>query len=81
VIAGVDSGLDDPRAKLRRVDERRMAYLRLQFGRFCARGDDAEARALLAYSLFVGSYFFSAGHGRRTRAEVRQLAIDRLLAS
>ncbi len=67
-------------ARLRRVDDRRMAYLRLQFGQFCADADDAEARSMLAYSLFVGSYFFAAEHGERTRAEVQQLAIDRLLS-
>jgi AcrR family transcriptional regulator len=70
----------DVATRLRRVDDRRMAYLRLQFGQFCADEEETEARAMLAYSLFVGSYFFSAGHGERTRAEVRQLAIDRLLS-
>ena len=35
---------------------------------------------MLAYSLFIGSYFIAARHGDRTRAQVLQLAIDRLLA-
>jgi hypothetical protein len=35
---------------------------------------------MLAYSLFVGSYFVKSGHGERTRAEVVQLAIDHLLS-
>jgi AcrR family transcriptional regulator len=65
--------------RLRRVDERRLAYLRSLFGRFCADAEDVEARAMLAYSLFVGSYFVSAAHDGRTRAEVLQLAIERLL--
>jgi AcrR family transcriptional regulator len=69
----------DVARRLHRVDDRRMAYLRSLFGQFCADEEDAEARAMLAYSLFVGSYFVSAAHGERTRAEVLRLAIDRLL--
>lgn len=115
VIVSIDSGPDDPRARLRalfdlapgakslfavelalrdwsrrdadvasrlrRADDRRMAYLRDQFGRFCADDGETEVRAMLAYSLFVGSFFFSAGHGTMTRAEVHQLALDHLLAA
>jgi AcrR family transcriptional regulator len=69
----------DVAARLRRVDNRRMSYLRLLFGQFCVDEGDTEARAMLAYSLFIGSYFFATEHGERTRAEVLQLAIDRLL--
>ncbi len=69
----------DVARRLHRVDDRRMAYLRSLFRRFCADEEDVEARAMLAYSLFVGSYFVSAAHGERTRSEVLQLAIDRLL--
>jgi AcrR family transcriptional regulator len=64
---------------LRRVDDRRMGYLRSLFGQICAAEEDAEARAMLAYSLFVGSYFVVGGHGARTRRQLVQLAIDRLL--
>lgn len=69
----------DVARRVRRVDKRRMGYLRSVFQQFCADEDDAEARAMLAYSLFIGSYFVAADHGERTRAEVQQLAIDRLL--
>jgi len=69
----------DVAKRVHRVDERRMAYLRLLFGQFCADEEDVEARAMLAYSLFIGSYFVSAAHGKRTRAQVQQLAVDRLL--
>jgi AcrR family transcriptional regulator len=69
----------DVAKRLRRVDERRLDYLRSLFAQFCAEEEDAEARAMLAYSLFVGSYFVAAGHGKRSRADVRRLAIDRLL--
>lgn len=66
--------------RLRRVDSRRMAYLRLLFGQFCVDEDDTEARAMLAYSLFIGSYFVATEDGERTRAEVLRLAVDRLLS-
>ena len=65
--------------RVRRVDRRRMAYLRSLFGQFCPAEDDVEARAMLAYSLFIGSYFVAAGHAKRTQAQVMQLAVDRLL--
>ena len=47
--------------------------------RFLGDEKDVEARAMLAYSLFVGAYFVRAEHGKRTRAEVMRLAVDRLL--
>jgi AcrR family transcriptional regulator len=65
--------------RLRRIDNRRMEYLRSLFGQFCADADDAEARSLLAFSLFIGSYFVAARHPEKTRSEVLQLATDRLL--
>lgn len=65
--------------RLRRVDDRRMDFLRALFGEFCSE-EDAEARALLAYTLFIGSYFVAGGHGKRRRAELVQLALERLLA-
>lgn len=64
---------------MHRVDDRRMTFLRSQFGDFCADERDVEARSMLAYSLMVGSYFISARHGKRSRSVVVQLAIDRLL--
>ncbi len=66
-------------ARLRRVDNRRMDYLRSLFAQFCADDDDVEARSMLAYSLLIGSYFVAGGHGERSRAEVLQLAVDQLL--
>jgi AcrR family transcriptional regulator len=65
--------------RVRRVDNRRMAYLRLLFGGLCADEDDAEARSMLAFSLFIGSYFIAAEHAGKSRSEVLQLALDRLL--
>jgi AcrR family transcriptional regulator len=67
-------------ARVRRVDNQRMEYLRSLFSQFCADENDAEARSMLAFSLFIGSYFIAAEHGDRTRLQVLQLAIDRLLS-
>jgi AcrR family transcriptional regulator len=72
---------DDVAARLRRVDNRRMDYLRALFGPICADDDDAEARSILAFSLFIGSAFIAAEHRGRSRSEVLQLATDRLLAA
>jgi AcrR family transcriptional regulator len=66
--------------RLHRIDNRRMEYLRSLFGQFCADENDVEARSMLAFSLFVGSYFIAAQHGDKTRSQVLQLAIDRLLS-
>jgi len=66
--------------RLRRVDNRRMDYLRTLFGAFCPDDDDVEARSMLAFSLLIGNHFMAAGHGPRSRAEVLDLAARRLLA-
>jgi AcrR family transcriptional regulator len=64
--------------RLRRVDNRRMDYMRSLFGAICEDDDDVEARCLLAFSLFIGAHFVSADHGGRSRAEVLELALERL---
>lgn len=69
----------DVATRLVRVDNRRMDYLRSLFGQFCMDADDTEARSMLAFSLFVGTYFIAADHGERTRQEVLALALERLL--
>lgn len=65
--------------RLQRVDARRLTFLRSLFAEFCPDPDDVAARAILAYSLFVGSYFVASPPDARSRAEVVQLAVDRLL--
>ena len=67
-------------ARLRRVDNRRMEYLRSLFAGFCPDADDVEARGLVTISLFVGNHFVAADHGERSRADVVELALARLLA-
>jgi AcrR family transcriptional regulator len=64
--------------RLRQVDNRRMNYMRSLFGAICEDDDDVEACCLLAFSLFIGSHFVSADHGGRSRAEVLELALERL---
>jgi AcrR family transcriptional regulator len=66
--------------RLRRVDNRRMAYLRSLFGAFCADEDEVEARCMLVGSLWIGNHFMAADHGARSRADVLALAMRRLLA-
>ena len=60
--------------RLRRVDNRRMEYLRVLFGAFCSDEDDIEARSMLAFSLLIGGHFMAADHGARSRAQVIDLA-------
>jgi len=66
--------------RLRRVDNRRMEYLRQLFGSFCEDEEEVEARALLAFSLAIGYHFIAADHGTRGRSEALELAVKRLLA-
>lgn len=66
--------------RLRRVDNRRMKHLRGWFGEFCDDEDEVEARAMLAFSLLIGSHFMAADHGERGRAEVLDAATRYLLA-
>ena len=70
----------DIAARLRRVDNRRMEYMRSLFGSICVNEDDAEARSFLALSLFIGSPFIVAKDPGRSRSEVLGLAAERLLA-
>jgi AcrR family transcriptional regulator len=65
--------------RLRRVDNRRMAYLRSHFAAFCADAGEAEARSLTCFSLWIGNHFIAADHGGRRRSEVLRAALGRLL--
>jgi AcrR family transcriptional regulator len=66
--------------RLRRIDNRRMEYMRSLFGAFCPDEDDVEARCMVAFSLFIGSHFIAADHGARSRADVLKQALRRLEA-
>ena len=65
--------------RLRRVDNRRIAYLRELFCEISRDEDEAEARSMLAFSLAIGHYFIAADHGGRNHAEVLALAADWLM--
>src|SRR5215210_4911956 len=64
--------------RLRRVDNRRMDYMRSLFGAFCADADEVEARCLLAFSLFLGPYLIAADYAPRKRDQVIELAVRAL---
>jgi AcrR family transcriptional regulator len=66
--------------RLRRVDNRRMEYMRSLFRAFCPDEDDVEARCMLAFSLWIGNHFMAADHGTRSRADALKLALERLEA-
>jgi AcrR family transcriptional regulator len=66
--------------RLRRVDNRRMDYLRSLFGTSCDDKDEVEARCMLFFSLWIGNHFIAADHGARSRAQVLKLALRRLEA-
>jgi AcrR family transcriptional regulator len=66
--------------RLRRIDNRRMDYMRSLFGAFCPDEEEVEVRCTLAFSMFIGSHFIAAEHGPRSRADVLRLALKRLLA-
>jgi len=61
--------------RLRRIDNRRMKYMRSLFAEFCADEDEVEVRCLLLLSLFVGKGLIAADHGSRSRAEVMRRAL------
>ena len=66
--------------RLRRIDNRRMDYMRSLFREFCPDDDEVEARCMFAFSLWIGNHFIAADHGGRSRGEVVDLAMRRLEA-
>jgi AcrR family transcriptional regulator len=71
--------------RLRRVDNRRMDYLRTLFGAICDDQETVEARCVLAFTLAIGHHFLAAdflpaGHGPDARARALELAVRELLA-
>lgn len=65
--------------RLRRVDNRRMEYLRSLISTFCTDPDDVEARSMLAFALAIGNHFIAADLAR-SRKEVLERATKRLLS-
>ena len=81
-LAVRDWARHDPRvaARLKRVDNRRMEYLRQLFGEFCADEAEVEGRAVLAFSLAIGYHFIAADHREVDRRDAVELAVKQLLA-
>jgi AcrR family transcriptional regulator len=67
--------------RLKRVDNRRMEYLRSLFTPLCRDADDVEVRCLLLYALWIGNHFIAADHPGRRRSDVIKLALVRLDAA
>jgi AcrR family transcriptional regulator len=65
--------------RLKRIDNRRIEYLRSLFGQFCPDEDEVEIRCLMTLSLFIAAPQLLADHRRRRRAELVKQAQERLL--
>jgi AcrR family transcriptional regulator len=66
--------------RLRRVDNRRLEFLRSLFGAFCPDEEEVEARCMIVSSLWIGFHFMAADHGDRSREDVLELVLRRLEA-
>src|SRR5688500_19262768 len=66
--------------RLRRVDNRRMDYLRSHLAPLCADEDELEARCLIAFSVAIGNHLIAADHGGRSRADVLEHITRQLFA-
>lgn len=66
-------------ARLRRVDDQRMQYLRATISEYCPDPDEVEARCLLAFALAIGHHLIAAGHPDDSRADVVKRATRLLL--
>jgi AcrR family transcriptional regulator len=64
--------------RLRRVDDRRMSYMRSLFADFCPSDEDVEVRCMIAFSLWIGNHFIAAGHAGLSREKVMALTLERL---
>jgi AcrR family transcriptional regulator len=67
--------------RLRRMDNRRMEYMRSLLADFCPDEDEVEVRCMLLLSLWVANPLIAADHRGRRRVEVVKLALGRLEAS
>ena len=61
--------------RVRRVDNRRMAFLREQFAEICADEVEAEARGVLAFCLAIGHEFLAADLVSAPREDVLRAAM------
>ena len=66
--------------RLRRIDNRRMDYMRVLVGELVADPDEVEVRCLLMLSLWVAKDLIAADHGDRSRADVMKRTLEWLEA-
>ncbi|MEU1999573.1 TetR/AcrR family transcriptional regulator [Nocardia gamkensis] len=66
-------------ARLRRIDNERMDFLRTMFGAFVTDPDEIEARSTLTFALAIGRHFIVADHPGYSKREAVQLAGEYLL--
>ena len=66
--------------RVRRVDNRRMDYLRGLFGEIFPDPGEVEVRCFVVMSLFIGNHHIAADHGRRTRSAVMKDTLRWLLS-
>ena len=64
--------------RLRRVDDRRMSYMRSLFAEFCPSDEEVEVRCMIAFSIWIGNHFIAAGHEGLSREKVMALTLERL---
>jgi len=62
---------------LKRIDNRRMEYMRSLFGAFCPSEEEVEVRCMLLFSLWAGNHLIAADHGSRRRADAMKAALRR----
>ncbi len=60
----------DVAARVLRVDNRRMGYLRGLFGQLFPDPADVEMRCFVVLAMFIGNHHIAAEHGRRSRSAV-----------
>lgn len=63
-------------ARLTRVDNRRIDYLRSLFADFIDDPAEVEARSFLVFCVWIGQPLLAAEHGSRSRRDVVQSALD-----
>jgi AcrR family transcriptional regulator len=66
-------------ARLRRIDNQRMDFLRRMFRTFVSDPDEVEARTTLMFALAIGRHFIVADHPGYSTRDVIQLAGDYVL--
>lgn len=66
-------------ARLRRIDNERMEFLRRMFRTFITDPDEVEARSTLTFALAIGRHFIVVDHPGYTRRDAIRLAGEHLL--